>query len=158
VQSWQSEGSLAPLIADVAQLIAVNRHNDRLLESVASQQVAQVAQTLVSKAKKVGDVTVLCAQVEASGGALRTLADQLKAELGSAIICLGSAAGGKASLLVMVSADLTPRFAAGKLVGQLAPCIAGRGGGKPEFAQAGGQDPTGLPQAFALLEAHVGKA
>lgn len=157
VQSWQTEGEVALVITDLAQLIAVNRHNDKLLESQASLGVAQVAQNLVSQAKKVGGVTLLCAQVDASGGALRTLADHLKAELASAIICLGNNTEGKATLLVMVTADLTKRFQAGKLVGQLAPCIAGRGGGKPEFAQAGGQDPSGLPKAFAQLEALLTK-
>ncbi len=109
---------------------------------------------------EVAGVRVMTAAVEgASGKELRGHADLLLDRLGSGVVVLGSCEGEKVSLLVKVSRDLTDRIRAGDLVKELAPLVGGRGGGRPEMAQAGGRDPEGLTRALehslALVEAAV---
>ncbi|MCY4599695.1 MAG: alanine--tRNA ligase [Acidobacteria bacterium] len=81
--------------------------------------------------------------------ALRTLADSLRDRLGSGIVVLASRNEGKAALVVSVTRDLVDRVQAGQLVKTLAPIIGGRGGGRPDFAQAGGRQPDKIEQLFA---------
>jgi alanyl-tRNA synthetase len=81
--------------------------------------------------------------------ALRDLGDSLKQKLGSGILVLGNASGGKATLLVMVTNDLVEKYNAGKIIKELAPIVGGRGGGKPDMAQAGGDKPEMLDAALA---------
>ena len=73
-------------------------------------------------------------------GALRTLADSLRDRLGSGVVVLASDNDGKAALVVSVTRDLTDRVHAGNLIKELAPIVGGRGGGRPDFAQAGGRN------------------
>jgi alanyl-tRNA synthetase len=75
---------------------------------------------------------------------LRTLSDSLRDRLGSGVVVLASSADGKAALVVSVTKDLTSRVHAGKLVKELAPIVGGGGGGRPDFAEAGGKDPAGI--------------
>jgi alanyl-tRNA synthetase len=82
--------------------------------------------------------------------------DQLKSKLGSAVIVLAAAdAHGKVLLVAGVTADQTARVKAGELVGIVAGMVGGKGGGRADFAQAGGSDATALPQALAAVEAWV---
>ncbi len=81
--------------------------------------------------------------------ALREAADTLRNRLGSGVVILGAEREGKATLLVALTSDLKKRLHAGKLVGALAAHVKGRGGGRPDLAQAGGPDPSGLPAAIA---------
>ena len=83
-----------------------------------------------------------------SPGELRNLADTLRQKLGSGIVVLGMESGGKATLLVAVTDDLTDRIRAGDLVRDLASVIGGRGGGKANLAQAGGPDVSKLDDAL----------
>jgi alanyl-tRNA synthetase len=83
---------------------------------------------------------------------LRSLSDRLKQRLGSGVIVLGQAEGGEASLVVAVTRDLTPRVRAGDLIRELAPIVGGRGGGRPEMAEAGGKRGEALDQALAEVE------
>ena len=86
-------------------------------------------------------------------GALRTLADSLRDSLGSGVVVLASDNNGKAALVVSVTRDLTDRVHAGKLIKALAPIVGGRGGGRPDFAQAGGRQTGRL--AELPTEAHT---
>ena len=86
-------------------------------------------------------------------GELRNLADTLRDKLGSGVVVLASRGDGKVTVIATVSKDLTDRLSAGRLVNQLAEIVGGRGGGRPDFAQAGGKDPDQLP---ALLSAVPG--
>jgi alanyl-tRNA synthetase len=79
---------------------------------------------------------------------LREMADQLRGRLGSAIVVLGTERGGKALLLAAVTKDLTGRYAAGKIIQEIAPIVGGGGGGRPELAQAGGPDASRLDAAL----------
>jgi len=84
-------------------------------------------------------------------GELRTIADTLRDKLGSGVVVVGSRDDGKVSLIVTVSKDLTDRLSAGRLVKSLAPVVGGSGGGRPDFAQAGGKEPENLPRLLASV-------
>ena len=75
---------------------------------------------------------------------LRTLSDSLRDRLGSGVVVLASSNDGKVTLVVSVTKDLTSRVQAGRLVKELAPMVGGGGGGRPDFAEAGGKDPAGI--------------
>jgi alanyl-tRNA synthetase len=85
---------------------------------------------------------------EMSPAELRNLADTLRQKLGSGVVVLGMESGGKATLLAAVTDDLTDRVRAGDLVRELAKIVGGRGGGKPNLAQAGGPDAARLDEAL----------
>ncbi|KMY66586.1 alanyl-tRNA synthetase [Desulfocarbo indianensis] len=107
---------------------------------------------LLSEAKEIAGVKVIAAQVEAdTPKALREAADNLRDRLGSGVAVLGAAVEGKAMLLALVTKDLVKRFHAGNLVKVLAPLVGGGGGGRPDMAQAGGQNPEGLEAALARV-------
>jgi len=90
------------------------------------------------------------------GKALRAAVDQLKEKLGSAVIVLGGTdADGKVTLVAGVTADLTDRLKAGDVVAAAAARMGGKGGGRPDFAQAGAADAAGLPDALALVPDYV---
>jgi alanyl-tRNA synthetase len=81
--------------------------------------------------------------------ALRSLADSLRDRLGSGVVVIASEHDGKVALVVSVSKDLTARVKAGEIVKELAPIVGGGGGGRPDFAEAGGKNPAGIAE---LLE------
>ena len=85
---------------------------------------------------------------EISGGDLRNLADTFRSKLKSGVVVLGSATDGKVTLLTAVTKDLLGRVRADTLIGKLAPIVGGKGGGKPDLAQAGGKDPDKLNEAI----------
>jgi alanyl-tRNA synthetase len=98
----------------------------------------------------IGDVRVLTRKVaDLDKGALRDLADSLKDTLGRGVVVLGAVADDKVQFVVSVTADLTARVHAGKLVKQLAPIVGGGGGGRPDFAEAGGRLPEKLDDLLA---------
>jgi alanyl-tRNA synthetase len=82
-------------------------------------------------------------------GALRGLSDSLRDRLGSGVVVIASENDGKVSLVVSVTKDLTPRVQAGRLVKELAPIVGGGGGGRPDFAEAGGKDPAKIDELIA---------
>lgn len=84
---------------------------------------------------------------------LRTMVDDLKNQLGSTIIVLATVAEGKVSLIAGVSKDVTDRVKAGELIGMVAQQVGGKGGGRPDMAQAGGTDAAALPAALASVKA-----
>jgi len=97
----------------------------------------------------VSGVRLLTRRVDdVAGGDLRNLADSLRSKLKSGVVLLGSVVDGKTTLLAAVTADLTGRVSAHQLIQKLAPVVGGKGGGKPELAQAGGKDPVKLDEAL----------
>jgi alanyl-tRNA synthetase len=88
---------------------------------------------------------------------LRDLSDSLRQKIGSGVVILGSARGDKVFLVVSVSKDLTQRIPAGAVIKELAPLVGGGGGGRPDFAQAGGVNPAALDGALAGSPAIVEK-
>ena len=88
---------------------------------------------------------------------MRTLIDQLRDKVGSGVVVLGSAHDGKVALIAGVTKDLTQRIQAGKVIGQVAPKVGGKGGGRPDMAEAGGDKPealdTALNEVYKVVEA-----
>jgi alanyl-tRNA synthetase len=122
------------------------------LAQLQMQQAAQQADVLLARATEVAGMATIAAQVDgAKPDVLKALAEELRERMGSGVVLLGSAAGPKAFLQVVVSGDLKNRAHAGKLVGVLARHIGGGGGGRPDIAQAGGGKPDGLPDAIAAF-------
>src|SRR5213079_1134372 len=89
--------------------------------------------------------------------ALRGLADSLKAKIKSGVVVIASANDGKAQIVVSVTADLTSRVKAGQLVKELAPMVGGAGGGRPDFAEAGGKDASKIGEMLAAARTVVEK-
>ena len=111
-----------------------------------------------SDTQEVGGIKVLIREVsDVPSAELRTLADALRSKLGSGVVVLGSRGDGKAGILSAVTPDLTARISAGALVQRLAPMVGGKGGGRPDFAQAGGKSPEGLAAALAAVPGAVGE-
>jgi alanyl-tRNA synthetase len=109
------------------------------------------------KVKEVRGVKVLTHRVDNLERAqMRTLVDQLRNKLGSAVIVLGSASNGNVSLIVGVTKDLTSRIQAGKVIGPVAQRVGGKGGGRPDLAEAGGKDAgaldAALSEAYSVVE------
>ncbi|MFO7694964.1 MAG: alanine--tRNA ligase [Vicinamibacterales bacterium] len=108
---------------------------------------------------QIGDVRVLTRKVDdLDAAALRELADSLKNSLGRGVVVIGAAAGDKVQFVISVTPDLTGRIHAGKLVKQLAPIVGGGGGGRPDFAQAGGRQPDKLDDLLAASREAIEKA
>lgn len=111
---------------------------------------------MLSGAKTISGARVLGVRTELSDrAALRELAEQLRDKLGDAVVLVGAADGPKAALVVSVSKSLTGRFRAGELIKVAAEKVAGSGGGRPDMAQAGGTDVTGLDAAVESIYAAV---
>ncbi|HQP93834.1 MAG TPA: DHHA1 domain-containing protein, partial [Thermoanaerobaculia bacterium] len=109
-----------------------------------------------SEEVEVAGVRVLAREVPpAPAPELRTMADALRGRLGSGVVVLGTRAEGKVTLLAAVTPDLAGRVHAGRLVQRLAPLVGGSGGGRPDFAQAGGKLTEELPRALAEAPAAV---
>ena len=118
--------------------------------------MGEQAGSLLESAEEIAGITVLATRVEGvDSKGLRELADQLRSKLPSGILCLAAESNGRASLLIAVTKDLTKQFQAGAFVKELAPIIGGRGGGKPELAQGGGDDATKFEELFAALKTSI---
>jgi alanyl-tRNA synthetase len=111
---------------------------------------------LFARVEEVSGVKVLVAEVEVSDPKdLRVLGDQVKDKLKSGVAVLGAKANGKAHLLAVVTPDLIKRIGAGDIVKESAPLVGGKGGGRPDFAQAGGPEPEKLEQALAAARRFI---
>jgi alanyl-tRNA synthetase len=136
----------------VEKLLARQKELQREIETLQARFNAAKSADLLAGVKEIAGVKVLAVKVEtADPKGLRELADTLKDRLGSGIIALGCENGGKASILVAVTGDLTSRFKAGEIIKILAPVIGGSGGGKPDLAQAGGGAPDKLTEALETI-------
>ncbi|GEK48988.1 alanine--tRNA ligase [Bisbaumannia pacifica] len=135
----------------VAALTERNRGLEKELERLKAKLASAAGSDMLAEAREVSGVKLLAKQLEGvSGKELRGVLDQLKNKLGSGIIVLGVAdpEGGKVSLIAGVTDDLTARVKAGELVNHVAAQVGGKGGGRPDMAQAGGSDASALPGAL----------
>ena len=104
---------------------------------------------VIAKTKVIRGIKVLASVLPATDrSSLRNVADELKQKLGSGVVVLGAPQDEKAALVVMVTSDICKRIPAGQLIKQIAPLVGGAGGGKAELAEAGGKDPSKLPDAI----------
>ncbi len=140
----------------VFQLLERARRLEKELEQLKSKLASSAGQDLASRAILVEGVKVLAARLDgADPKSLRTTLDQIKDKLGSAVVVLATESDGKVSLVAGVTKDLTDRLKAGELIGLVAGKVGGKGGGRPDMAQAGGNDPAGLPAALELVDGWV---
>jgi alanyl-tRNA synthetase len=135
-----------------SEIKRLTRELDQARMKFASSSVASVIDSDSDKVKEVRGVKVLAHRVDNLERAqLRTLVDQLRDKLGSGVVVVGSAANGNVSLIVGVTKDLTSRIQAGKVVGAVAEKVGGKGGGRPDLAEAGGKDVAALDSALAAV-------
>ena len=140
----------------ISALLEHSKQLEKQLAAAKTKLAASQGDELLAGAATIKGVKLLAAQVDGlDGNGLRTLHDQLKAKLPSGIVLLGSSADGKVSLLAGVSADLTGKLKAGELVNFAAQQVGGKGGGRPDLAQAGGTDVAQLPAAIASVAGWV---
>ena len=133
-----------------SEIKRLTRELDQARMKSASSSVASISDS--GKVKEVRGVKVLAHRVDNLERAqLRTLVDQLRDKLGSGVVVVGSAADGNVSLIAGVTKDLTSRIQAGKVVGAVAEKVGGKGGGRPDLAEAGGKDVAALDSALASV-------
>lgn len=138
------------LIEKVQQLLNKQRELERQNEQLQKKLASQAGGGLVSQAAEVGGVKAIIAELDqADPKSLRELVDDLKNQIGSGVVLLGTANGTKVSLIAGVTGDLTAKVKAGDLVNQAANVVGGKGGGRPDMAQAGGSLPEHLNEALA---------
>jgi len=177
IEAVTGEGALASLheqsdrLYDIAQMLkgdtqglndkvrAVlerNRQLEKELQQLKEQQASLESANISSQAIDIKGVKLLVSTLSnVEPKLLRTMVDDLKNQLGSAVIVLATVVDGKVSLIAGVSKDVTDRVKAGELVGMIAQQVGGKGGGRPDMAQAGGTDSLALPVALAGVEAWV---
>ncbi|MCX7628053.1 MAG: alanine--tRNA ligase [Methylophilaceae bacterium] len=136
----------------IAQILDNVKALEKELARLKSRLATSQGEALVQQAVDVRGIKVLAATLEgADANVLRETLDQLKHKLKSAAIVLATVQDGKVSLAAGVTADLTQKLRAGELVNHVAAQVGGKGGGKPDLAMAGGNDPAGLPRALASV-------
>ncbi len=149
----QPQEIVAKLASVLDNVRALERELDRLKAKVAVSESADLIGQAVPLTAEVQLLSVRLPGADAK--TLRDTLDALKGRLPSAVIVLGADAEGKVSLIAGVTPNLTARIKAGELVNFVAQQVGGKGGGRPDMAQAGGTDPAGLPQALASVGAWV---
>ena len=153
--AWDANG----LLKTFAELLQVNKTNENTLKELANTSLLGEIDTLLASKKLIGEVSLIAAEVpNADGKSLRTVADELRNRLDKSIFCLSATNGDKVSLLIAVTDDLTSKYQAGNMIKELAPLVGGRGGGKPQLAQAGGNSPDGLGALFEKCAEYVERA
>lgn len=177
IEAVTGEGAMAMLhaqsdqLSDIAQLLKGDSHNlgekvraalertrqlEKELQQLKEQAAAQESANLSSKAEEINGVKLLVSELAGvEPKMLRTMVDDLKNQLGSTVVVLATVADGKVSLIAGVSKDVTDRVKAGELVGMVAQQVGGKGGGRPDMAQAGGTDASALPAALASVKGWV---
>jgi len=140
-----------------SEIKRLQRELDQARMKSASSSVASVGE----KIKEIRGVKVLAHRVDnLDRPQMRTLVDQLRHKIGSGVVVLGSTSNGSVSLIVGVTKDLSSRLPAGKVIGPVAQKLGGKGGGRPDLAEAGGKDPAALDSAldavYAVVEGLLG--
>nr|WP_036181780.1 alanine--tRNA ligase [Marinomonas sp. MED121] len=150
------KGNKENMIEKVTALSDQNRALQKELDVIKAKLAAQAGSDLASQAVDIDGGKLLVAQVDVEDPkALRDMLDELKSKLESAVILLASVNDSKVSLIAGVTKELTKKVKAGDLIKMVAPLVDGRGGGRPDMAQAGGNNPAGLPEALASVQPWV---
>jgi len=135
----------------ITKLLEYERHLEREVERLKDRLKRQESVGLLARVKKVANVNVLSERVEVDAlEDLRGMADDLRARMGSGVVILGGKKDGKALLLVALTKDLAKRFHAGDIIKELATIVGGKGGGRPDIAQAGGDRVERLDDALEM--------
>jgi len=146
------KGNRDSAIDKITQIQDKNKALEKELEQLKGQLAKAASGDLVNQAVNIDGLNVLAAHIEGSDGkTLRDLVDQLKDKLGHAAIVLSTVQNGKVTLIAGVSKDQTSRIKAGDLVNSVALQVGGKGGGRPDMAQAGGDKPEALEAALSSV-------
>ncbi|HDI3262169.1 TPA: alanine--tRNA ligase [Vibrio cholerae] len=142
--------------AKVSEMAAKAKLLEKEIQQLKDKLAAKESAGLINQVKQIAGVNVLVAQLnDADNKALRGMVDDLKNQLSSGIIMLGNVAEGKVGLIAGVTNDLTNKVKAGELVNMVALQVGGKGGGRPDMAQAGGTDAHALPSALESVDAWI---
>ncbi|GAA0211683.1 alanine--tRNA ligase [Kangiella japonica] len=146
----------AQSVEKVEQLLDKSKQLEKQIQQLQSKLASSQGSDLASDAEDINGVKLLVSKLEGvEPKALRDLQDQLKNKLGSSIVVLGIASDDKVSLIAGVSKDLTSKVKAGDLIKMVAEQVGGKGGGRPDMAQAGGKDAEALPAALNSVKPWV---
>ena len=138
------------VLAAIERQLETTRQLEKQLEALKRKSAGSQAQDLLEGVRKVKDVSVVAAKVSGVDREnLRQMVDTLRQKLGSGVVVLASAEDGKVALITGVTKDLIPKLHAGKIVQEIAKQVGGSGGGRPDLAEAGGKDPSGIDKALA---------
>ncbi len=150
------KGGKEDTLDKVQQMSERNRKLEKALEQLKGKLASNQGSELAAQAIEIKGIKVLAAKLEgADVKTLRDTVDQLKNKLGSAVVVLGAVVGEKVSLTAGVTPDLIKQLKAGELVNHVAQQVGGKGGGRPDMAQAGGTEPAGLDAALASVKAWI---
>ena len=143
----------------MSKLVASEKELTREIERLKRELASGGSVDIMSGARDVSGVKVLGTRLSVGDPAtLRDLADELKQKMGTGVVCLSGDNNGKASIVVAVTGDLTKKLNAGQLIGTVSAIVGGRGGGRPDLAQAGGPDVEKLDQAAQAIFDAVSRA
>ena len=144
------------LLEHIEKILAQQKHLERELHQLKEKAAHATARDVESQARDIKGVKVLSARVDGlDRSQMRNMADALRNKWGSAVVVLASAGNGSVAIVSAVTKDLTQKVHAGKLAGALAQAVGGKGGGRPDLAEAGGKDATALPAALDAVYSSV---
>ncbi len=140
------------LIAALERQFESTKQLEKQLEALKRKAAGSIADSLLGEVNLVKEVRFIAAKVDGFGReSLRQLVDSLRQKLGSGVVVLASVEDGKVALITAVTKDLTSRVHAGKVVQELAKLVGGSGGGRPDLAEAGGKDTSGIEKALGQV-------
>jgi alanyl-tRNA synthetase len=146
------KGNRESIEQKVTQVLERSRHLEKEIEQLKAKLASSQGGDLAAQAEAIDGINVLAAKLDgADARQLRETVDQLKSKLGSAAIVLASVSGDKVSLVAGVTKDVMDRVPAGELVNSVAQQVGGKGGGRPDMAQAGGSQPLALESALKTV-------
>ena len=152
-------GSVDDAVDKVKRLLDRQKELERELDKLRGQLDKDRVPDLLARKQSVDGASFLITQVDGvDGKQLRDIADQVKEKLGSGVVVLASAGEANVNLVASVSKDLTKKFHAGNIIKELAAMVGGGGGGRPDFAQAGGKEPAKIDAALKRAEELVRQA
>ena len=146
----------ASVATKVSALVAHSKQLEKEIQQLKDKLAAQESAGLINQAQEINGVKVLISKLDgADNKALRGMVDELKNQMGSGIVVLGNVNGDKVGLIAGVTKDLVGKVKAGELVNMVALQVGGKGGGRPDMAQAGGTDASALPAALESAQAWI---
>ncbi len=146
------KSDVASVVSKVDALVSHSKQLEKEIQQLKDKLAAQEGASLINKAQEINGIKVLIAKLDgADNKALRGMVDELKNQLGSGVVLLGNVSEGKVGLIAGVTKDLIGKVKAGELVNLVALQVGGKGGGRPDMAQAGGTDAAALPAALETV-------
>jgi len=140
------------LLHRLKRLLDDTREKEREIESLKGRLFTEKSADLLQDVREIQGISVVAKMLEAdTPKELREAVDRIKDKLGSGIVLLGAKTGGKAMLICAVTKDLTDQFNAGQIIRELSGIVGGKGGGRPDMAQGGGDNPEKLEEALESI-------